>query len=369
MYKKLISGIAIASLLFFPAVTAAQTPDVLTSLQSLLQEITKLKNTLTASAASAGLSDDYGTGDTRYCPKLYTTLQRGSTDARTSGQVTELQLFLANHYDLDENTSVSGYFGAVTARNVIRFQQEQGLPALGIAGGLTRAAIARVCGSSGGGNTPATVTTVPPTSVYQPTVPSYQAPTQNSTTPAPIIYSFTASQSSVYAGNSVVLSWSSNADNCDVLRNESNGGRTMIASMVGSATTYTLSPASSGTYVLVCKKMTLSNGKDFPTAEKSIYITVLPNPAPTCTLAPTSYTASPYSYGAGYIYIKPQTPVTFSYSTTNAYYAVVQGGKGDISGQFTTDNLVDVTNTFTITAVGPAGETKCTAVIYVDYKG
>ncbi len=169
MYKKTASVLAIVAMLTLPSASAAQASDITSSIASLIEQIQKLKSALTASAAGA-LDDDYGTGETGYCPNLTRTLQRGSTDARTGGQVTELQLFLANYYDLDENASVSGHFGAVTARNVIRFQKEMGLPALGIAGGLTRAAIARACGGL-----PSTTTPIPSTPTYPQTTPRQSA--------------------------------------------------------------------------------------------------------------------------------------------------------------------------------------------------
>lgn len=169
MYKKTASVLAIVAMLTLPSASAAQASDITSSIASLIEQIQKLKSALTASAAGA-LDDDYGTGETGYCPNLTRTLQRGSTDARTGGQVTELQLFLANYYDLDENASVSGHFGAVTARNVIRFQKEMGLPALGIAGGLTRAAIARACGGL-----PSTTTPILSTPTYPQTAPRQSA--------------------------------------------------------------------------------------------------------------------------------------------------------------------------------------------------
>ncbi|MBI2048533.1 MAG: peptidoglycan-binding protein [Parcubacteria group bacterium] len=94
------------------------------------------------------LPDDYPTAgeEKPACPTLTVLLKRGSRDATSKNQVTELQLFLAEHFGLNEEDVVTGYFGKTTASYVVRFQQEQGLPAFGIAGSMTRAAIARVCG-------------------------------------------------------------------------------------------------------------------------------------------------------------------------------------------------------------------------------
>lgn len=85
------------------------------------------------------------------CPQLTIQLYRGMSDYYSGGQVTQLQQFLAARYG---NQLVTGYFGTMTAANVVRFQQEQGLTPVGIVGPYTRAAIARLCGQ--GGNTSTT---------------------------------------------------------------------------------------------------------------------------------------------------------------------------------------------------------------------
>ncbi len=82
-------------------------------------------------------------------------MQKGARDASTGGQVSELQAFLTDYFDLDENIVVGGYFGKLTQTYLIKFQDREGLPAFGIAGSLTRAKIAQVCGG----------TTTPPTPV------------------------------------------------------------------------------------------------------------------------------------------------------------------------------------------------------------
>lgn len=94
-------------------------------------------------------SDDYGTGEEykASCPNLTRTMQRGARDIGTGGQVSELQIFLADHFGLNEEDVVTGYFGKITQQTVIKFQKEEGLPAFGIVGSLTRAKIARVCGT------------------------------------------------------------------------------------------------------------------------------------------------------------------------------------------------------------------------------
>ncbi|MEI7719836.1 MAG: peptidoglycan-binding domain-containing protein [bacterium] len=114
-------------------------------------------------------TDDYGTGTTAgtYCPQLSQTVVRGSS----GNQVLELQKFLSDYYDVPPATIQTGYFGRITQGYVIQFQKEQGLPSYGIAGSMTRAAIAKVCG------TKSSVTSLSPSpSLNSPTLaPEYAA--------------------------------------------------------------------------------------------------------------------------------------------------------------------------------------------------
>ncbi|MBI4133186.1 peptidoglycan-binding protein, partial [Candidatus Uhrbacteria bacterium] len=96
-----------------------------------------------------------------YCPNLVSTFQRGARDATTRGQVSELQRFISDYYDIEPEEIVTGFFGRITQGYVQRFQKEQGLPTFGIVGSLTRAAIARVCG---GGETKGGTLSVTPDS-------------------------------------------------------------------------------------------------------------------------------------------------------------------------------------------------------------
>ncbi len=101
---------------------------------------------------------DYGPASSQYCPNLTLDLQRGDRDATRQGQVTELQMFLVDYYDLEPSAYISGYFGRLTHVNVVRFQREHGLPAVGRVGPLTRAAIASTCGIQAN-NLPITIPT------------------------------------------------------------------------------------------------------------------------------------------------------------------------------------------------------------------
>ena len=94
-------------------------------------------------------TDDTDVTGQNYCPSLSQTLRRGMRDANTGGQVTELQSFLADYYDLGASEISGGFFGRLTQGYVIKFQNEQSLPAYGIVGSLTRARIADVCASTG----------------------------------------------------------------------------------------------------------------------------------------------------------------------------------------------------------------------------
>ncbi len=78
-----------------------------------------------------------------YCPTLSHDLERGSTDAETDGQVSELQRFLSEYYGIPQ--LIEGVFGPKTQKYVQQFQKEQTLRTGGFVGQLTRAAIARVC--------------------------------------------------------------------------------------------------------------------------------------------------------------------------------------------------------------------------------
>lgn len=80
-----------------------------------------------------------------YCPQLSYNLYRGLSDARTAGQVSQLQYFLGAYFAA-EPVPVTGFFGPITYSYVARFQREQSVyPVTGGVGPLTRAAIARNC--------------------------------------------------------------------------------------------------------------------------------------------------------------------------------------------------------------------------------
>lgn len=89
------------------------------------------------------------TGNQPFCPKIMRTVARGRHEATTTGDVGQLQQFIASHYGLDPKDVVTGHFGSTTEGYLKKFQQEQGIPPASSVGPLTRAAIARLCNPSG----------------------------------------------------------------------------------------------------------------------------------------------------------------------------------------------------------------------------
>jgi hypothetical protein len=84
-----------------------------------------------------------------FCPKIERSIGRGSSQATTTGEVGQLQQFIAEHFNLDPKEVVTGHFGSTTEGYLRKFQQEQGIEPASTAGPLTRAAIARLCNPSG----------------------------------------------------------------------------------------------------------------------------------------------------------------------------------------------------------------------------
>ncbi len=75
------------------------------------------------------------------CPTLTQSLEKGAKDV----SVETLQRFLASRYSVKQSDIVTGFFGDTTKKYVMQFQREQGIPAEGIVGPLTRVAITKAC--------------------------------------------------------------------------------------------------------------------------------------------------------------------------------------------------------------------------------
>lgn len=156
-------------------VSADAVSDLQAQIQALLTQLSALQNqnagsstgfTPTTPSSVTPESDDTPTVPTAVsCPRLSITMQRGSRDAATGGQVSALQIFLAQQFNLNDDDVVTGYFGASTERYVKAFQTQYGLPAYGIAGSLTRVKIMQVCG---GGAVPTSPPQIPSTTTPVP---------------------------------------------------------------------------------------------------------------------------------------------------------------------------------------------------------
>ncbi|MBY0539393.1 peptidoglycan-binding protein [Patescibacteria group bacterium] len=171
VFAFLLVAFAVIGFMTAPSFAEALSDEQQNSLEMLLRSFGADDSTIrnfqgAVLGATTGPTDDYGADGTSttgiYCPKLSSTMQRGARDAATGGQVTELQLFLSDYFNLNEEDIATGFFGRLTQSYVVKFQQEKGLPAFGIVGSLTRAKIAEWCGKGQTGTTgtnPVTPTT------------------------------------------------------------------------------------------------------------------------------------------------------------------------------------------------------------------
>ncbi len=150
-----------------PAFSLALTQDdIQQQIQALLQQIAALQ----AQLQTGNTTTTTATGD-HYCPSLTRSLYRGTRDATTQGQVTELQKFLAGYFTLAPSDIITGFFGLTTERYVLQFQNEQGITPTGTVGPLTRSRITQVCATATHvNNTTQTTTTNQPCTFNNQTV-------------------------------------------------------------------------------------------------------------------------------------------------------------------------------------------------------
>ncbi len=175
---------------------------MITMKKSIVASFMALGILLSSGIAFAQTADDYGMiSSSNYCPKLSTTMQRGARDVSYSGQVSELQKFFSDYYEIDEDEIVTGFFGRVTLGYVIKFQKEHGLPSFGIVGSMTRATIAKVCTSS-------TFSGNSQSGIYQPTVPTLTITPATYTTPTITLISPNTGKH-WYPGTAEAVTWSS----------------------------------------------------------------------------------------------------------------------------------------------------------------
>jgi hypothetical protein len=79
-----------------------------------------------------------------YCPQISQPVARGASGS----QALEVQKFLSDYYHIAPTRIQSGYFGSVTQAYVIKYQKEQGLPAVGSVGIQTLKSIKSHCRNS-----------------------------------------------------------------------------------------------------------------------------------------------------------------------------------------------------------------------------
>lgn len=247
MYRKLAFVCGVLLLLSSPIVSADAISDIQAQIQALVAQLTALQQNAPSTTPPG---DDYPTLMTgARCPDLTRTLQRGSRDATTGGQVSELQLFLADHFGLNDEDMVTGYFGLTTERAVTRFQTEQSLPAYGIVGSLTRARIAAVCAGA-------------PTGI--PTSPAV---------PRPFIY-LQADPTDIVQGQTATVRWRvTDATRCWLQYGPVQG--THKEESVGFSGERQFSPTADYTVILGCANE-VTPPKDGPANRASVTIRVVP---------------------------------------------------------------------------------------------
>jgi plastocyanin len=138
---------------------------------------------------------------------------------------------------------------------------------------------------------------------------------------APTIHKFIAEPERPTVGQTVMLYWtSSGAQNCHVFGKMPNGGSFTVETNAGTNGTAKTSPEQEGTYeyVLSCYGPSDGSGKDSPSTEKNITVTVGPTKAPA---TPTiSLSATPTHIVAG-------ERAVLKWTTSNANRCVVQYGR------------------------------------------
>lgn len=304
-----------------------------------------------------------------YCPGLTSTFERGATDATTGGQVTRLQEFLTDYYDINTQNIVVGVFGRSTQAYVVKFQQEQGLPAYGVIGTLTRATIARVCVSSGVSNTPPAPTRNTNTTTGSTNPASTSTPVNTNTTrpqQGTLGCSINSSTPTVPFDTAFTLTWSSQYASSAELT--PTFGRVLPT---GSRIVHIRN--SSGSTVTVPFTLTVTNGVS--TARCTTSVTASANGIPANT---SSSSESPScvinmdrrSYTVG-------DTVSLTWRSSNATYATwLPGGSGGDSFRMASDRL-ETSGSVGITAnvagnpvvvmrvVGPGGSSTCSKVVPV----
>lgn len=162
---------------------------------------------------------------------------------------------------------------------------------------------------------------------------------------APVINSFTASPSSISAGNTAVLTWSTT---------NATGARINGADVAVNGS-QTVNPASTTTYLLEATNGSLS------TSYSTMIVVTSPVTPPPSTGLPTilSFTASPSSVAAG-------GSTTLNWSTLNATSASIAGfGTVPVSGSLPINTTGTGSITFYLTATNAAGTSNASTTVTV----
>lgn len=163
----------------------------------------------------------------------------------------------------------------------------------------------------------------------------------------PVITSFSSSPSSISAGASSVLSWTTS---------NATGAKISGVGNVGTSGTTSVSPASTTTYVLEA-----TNGSSSVSASTVVAVVGTYTPPPTSLSLPTilSFTASPSTVTAG-------GSTVLSWNTVNATSATIAGfGPVDVSGSLAVNTTGTGSITFSLTAKNSAGSNYASTTIYV----
>ncbi len=145
LYRLFVAAVVVAAF-FAVSVPFAQADEV----ADLRAQVSTLEQRVASLEGGAVL------GTTIYCPAIVQNLRRGMSDTVTvpTGQITELQKFLASYYSVPTASIVVGTFGPITSGYVMDFQQKQGIESTGNVAAQTRRAIAAVCAGTVATTTP-----------------------------------------------------------------------------------------------------------------------------------------------------------------------------------------------------------------------
>jgi len=301
MKKYIASGfltLAVFVSIGFATPTFAQTTDVAAQIQALLAQVKALQ------AQIAQLQGQ--PASTNACISLSYNLYADQTDARTNGEVTKLQQFLAQDSSIYPAGLITGYFGPMTETAVQHWQARSGVVSSGSPGSTgygyvgprTRAAMS--CGGSANSVIPNTTPTN--TNPIQPTPTPLPSPTPT-LSPVPSVYLYANPTSIISDGKpgTITLHWSSvNATYCNFEKSKLSPSGSMVVSL-SQTTTYTISCTGPGG----------TNSSNPVTVSFQ-----LSQPSPTTDLKINS-SDGPLAKTAGYS--------TFSWASSNSDYCTASG--------------------------------------------